>query len=76
MARKRRRFTVEFKGRVVLQGRDSVQAARHELHPNQVSAWKRQLLDAVRRCSPRVEGGSSLRCMRRRLTTCTPRSES
>ena len=22
-------------------------AARHELHPNQVSAWKRQLVDAV-----------------------------
>ncbi len=49
MARKRRRFTAEFKGRVVLQERDSVQAivAWHELHPNQVSAWKRQLLDAV-----------------------------
>ena len=52
MARKRRRFTAEFKGRVALealQERDSVQAiaARHELHPNQVSAWKRLLLDAV-----------------------------
>ncbi len=52
MARKRRRFTAEFKGRVALealQERDSVQAiaARHELHPNQVTAWKRQLLDAV-----------------------------
>ena len=47
MARKRRRFTAEFKGRVALEAlreRDSVQAiaARHELHPNQVSAWKRQ----------------------------------
>ena len=52
MARKRRRFTAEFKARVALealQERASVQAivARHELHPNQVSAWKRQLLDAV-----------------------------
>ena len=52
MARKRRRFTAEFKGRVALEAlreRDSVQAiaAGHELHPNQVSAWKRQLLDAV-----------------------------
>ena len=52
MARKRRRFTPEFKARVALealQERDSVQAiaTRHELHPNQVSAWKRQLLDAV-----------------------------
>ncbi len=52
MARKRRRFTAEFKGRVALealQERDSVQAiaTRYELHPNQVSAWKRQLMDAV-----------------------------
>ena len=52
MARKRRRFTPEFKARVALealQERDSVQAiaARYELHANQVSAWKRQLLDAV-----------------------------
>ena len=52
MARRRRRFTAEFKGRVALealQERDSVQAiaARHELHPNQVSAWKRQLIEAV-----------------------------
>ena len=38
MARKRRRFTAEFKGRVALE------ALRE---PNQVSAWKRQLLDAV-----------------------------
>ncbi len=41
-----------------LQERDSVQviAARHELHPNQVSTWKRQLVDAV----PKVfaKGGS------------------
>ncbi len=52
MARKRRRFTVEFKGRVAMEAlreRDSMQAiaARYELHPNQVSAWKRQLVDAV-----------------------------
>ena len=52
MARKRRRFTAEFKARVAMEAlreRDSVQAiaARHELHPNQVSVWKRQLLDAV-----------------------------
>ena len=38
MARKRRRFTAEFKGRVALE------ALRE---PNQVSAWKRQLLDAA-----------------------------
>ncbi|MCY4647939.1 MAG: transposase [Gammaproteobacteria bacterium] len=52
MAKKRRRFTPEFKARVALEAlreRDSVQAIarRHKLHPNQVSTWKRQLLDAV-----------------------------
>ena len=47
MARKRRRFTADFKRRVALEAlreRDPVQviAARYEVHPNQVSAWKRQ----------------------------------
>ena len=40
MARKRRRFTAEFKARVAI-------AARHELHPNQVTTWKRQLLEGL-----------------------------
>ena len=53
MARKRRRFTKEFKARVALEAlreRDSVQAiaARHELHPNQVSTWKRQAAEGLR----------------------------
>ena len=52
MARKRRRFTAEFKARVALEAlreRDSVQAiaARRELHPNQVTTWKRQLLKGL-----------------------------
>ena len=52
MARRRRRFTPEFKARVALQAlreRDSGQAiaARHELHPNQVRTWKRQLIEGL-----------------------------
>ena len=52
MARKRGRFTPEFKGRVALEavrGRGSVEAiaTRHELHPGRVSTWKRQLVEAV-----------------------------
>lgn len=52
MAGKRRRFTPEFKARVALEAlreRDSLQAiaTRHELHPNQVSTWKRQLLEGL-----------------------------
>ena len=62
MARKRRRFTPEFKARVALEAlreRDSVQAIarRYELHPNQVSNWKRQLLDSL----PEVFAGGGRR---------------
>ena len=52
MARKRRRFTAEFKKRVALEAlreREPVQAiaARYEVHPNQVSAWKRQAVEGL-----------------------------
>jgi transposase-like protein len=44
---KRRNFTDQFKAKVALEalrGDKTVQeiAAKHQLHPNQVSAWKRQ----------------------------------
>jgi transposase len=48
----RRRFTGEFKARVALEalrGDKTVQeiAARHQVHPNQVSAWKRQAVEGM-----------------------------
>ena len=48
----RRRFTGEFKARVALEalrGDKTVQeiAARHQVHPNQVSAWKRQAMEGL-----------------------------
>jgi transposase len=48
----RRRFTNEFKARVALEalrGDKTVQeiAARHQVHPNQVSTWKRQAVDGL-----------------------------
>ena len=48
----RRRFTAEFKARVALaalRGDKTIQeiATRHKVHPNQVSAWKRQALDGL-----------------------------
>ncbi|WP_420636246.1 IS3 family transposase [Candidatus Palauibacter sp.] len=66
MAGKRRRFTPEFKARVALEAlreRDSVQAIarRHELHPNQVSTWKRQLLEGL----PEVFAGGAGRKLAR-----------
>ena len=51
-AQKRHRFTTEFKKRVALEAlreQDTVQkiASRHKVHPNQVSAWKRQALEGL-----------------------------
>ena len=48
----RRRFTADFKAKVALEalrGDRTIQeiAGRHKVHPNQVSAWKRQALDGV-----------------------------
>ena len=48
----RRRFTADFKARVALdalRGDKSIQevAAKHKVHPNQVSTWKRQAVDGL-----------------------------
>jgi transposase len=48
----RRRFTPEFKAKVsleALRGDRTIQeiASRHKVHPNQVSAWKRQAMDGL-----------------------------
>ncbi len=48
----RRRFTADFKAKVALEalrGDRTVQeiAAKHKVHPNQVSTWKRQAVDGL-----------------------------
>ncbi len=48
----RRRFSAEFKARVALEalrGDKTIQetAAKHKVHPNQVSTWKRQAVDGL-----------------------------
>ena len=50
--RKRRKFTPEFKARVALEAARGLRtvneiAADNELHPNQVSAWKKELLEGA-----------------------------
>jgi len=50
--RKRRRFTADFKARVAvesLRGDKTIQeiAGKHQVHPNQVSVWKRQAMDGL-----------------------------
>ena len=49
---KRRRFTADFKAKAALEalrGDKTIQeiAARHKVHPNQVSTWKRQAMDGL-----------------------------
>ena len=49
---KRRRFTDQFKAKVALEalhGDQTIQeiAARHQVHPNQVSTWKRQAVEGM-----------------------------
>ncbi len=48
----RRRFAADFKAKVALEalrGDKTIQeiAGRHKVHPNQVSAWKRQAMDGL-----------------------------
>ena len=50
MVQKRRRFSSEFKKKVALEApgeQDTVQqiTARHKVHPNQESTWKRQAVE-------------------------------
>ena len=50
--KRRRQYTATFKKRVALEalrGDRTVQAiaAKHEIHPNQVGAWKRQAIDGL-----------------------------
>ncbi len=49
---KRRRFSAEFKAKVALdaiKGEQTVSelAARHSIHPNMISGWKRQAIDGM-----------------------------
>ena len=49
---KRRNFTADFKAKVALEalrGDKTIQeiATRHKVHPNQVSTWKRQVVEGL-----------------------------
>jgi transposase-like protein len=51
----RKVFSAEFKAKVALEalaGRKTVNeiAGAHEVHPNQVTTWKREAQDGLRRC--------------------------
>ena len=52
MSSKRRRFSGELKAKVALEARRGDRtlqeiASQHEVHPNQVGAWKRQAIEGL-----------------------------
>ena len=54
--RTRRRFTAEFKAKVALeaiQGQRTIAelATKHELHPTQIAAWKREAVEKLAKSS-------------------------
>lgn len=62
MSRKRRKFSASFKARVALEAARgdatlAELASRHGVYPNQISAWKKQLLENVSELFE--EGGKS-----------------
>lgn len=67
MTRKRRRHSKQFKFKVALEASQGLKtintiASEHNLHPNQVSSWKKQLLEE----GPTVFGSHTARQERER----------
>ena len=76
----RRRFTTDFKAKVALEslcGDRTIQeiAARHKVHPNQVSGWKRQALAGLGEVFSNGADRAG-RAMKRKSTIFMPRSAS
>jgi len=66
MKTSRRKFTANFKAKVsieVLKERETIQqiAARYEIHPTQVSSWKRQFLAGAQEAFGEHDGDENKR---------------
>src|SRR5476649_2828873 len=78
--RTRRRFTAEFKAKVALeaiQGHRTVAelATKHELHPTQIAAWKREAIEKLAKVFD--DKGAEVQANRdAEVTKLTPRSVS
>jgi transposase len=64
MKQSRKKFAAQFKAKVALaaireEGTIAELAAKYEVHPNQISQWKKQLLDNVATVFEKGNNGSS-----------------
>ncbi len=78
MTKTRRKIDAALKAKIALEAvREQATAAdlaqRYEVHPNQIYAWKKQLLDQAVRPLTRVSGGRARTRENVRSRSCTPR---
>lgn len=64
MSKKRRQFTTKFKAKVALEAIKGVKtlaelASEYQVHPNQISGWRKQLLAHAPELFSRKSGGAS-----------------
>ncbi|MBK9229181.1 MAG: transposase [Ignavibacteria bacterium] len=76
----RRKFSADFKAKVVIEAlkeRNTIEelAKKHELHPNQITTWKKEFLSNAHRYLRMARAGWLRMIMKRRRKSCSSKSE-